>query len=138
MYSQGLPVFIAKAGGVAPAWFVLPVFLLVAAVAIGTFFWQFGRSRRMLEDWAKANALQLVEARFRWFFRGPFFWTSSKGQTVYRICVRTFEGHTHAGWARCGGWFLGLLTDKVSVIWDNPAPNSTGGFPVIMRPPNQG
>lgn len=111
------------------------LFGFVIVVAIASIFWQFSRSREMLEQWAAENGFQLIEARYRWIVRGPFFWTSSKGQTVYRIAVMTREGHRHTGWARCGGWFFGLFTYKVSVIWDHPAPHMSPSFPVIMRPP---
>jgi hypothetical protein len=111
--------------------FFIAFFFLMLGLGIFSFFWQFGRSRRMLEQWAGDQGYRLTDAEYRWFARGPFFWTSSKGQTVYRIAVVTPEGFRHTGWARCGGWFFGLLSRKVTVKWDNPPPGATRGFPVI-------
>src|SRR5262249_35973173 len=51
------------------------------------------------------------------FFRGPFFWTSSKGQTVYRVTVEV-KGAVRTGWVRCGSWWLGLRSEQVEVRWD--------------------
>ena len=55
---------------------------------------------------------------YRNVFRGPYFWTSSKGQTVYRVTVEV-RGGVRTGWVRCGGWWLGLLSDQAEVRWDN-------------------
>lgn len=110
--------------------------LLVVGLGMASFYWGRIRSRWMIEEWAQQNNLTILGAEYKWFSRGPFFWTSSKGQTVYRITAITPEGHHHTGWARCGGFFMGLLTNKVTVKWDNPQPNPTGGFPVILRERN--
>ena len=110
----------------------VPILLALILIGIGIYVWHFRRSRRMLEDWAQQNRFQSIEARYRWLMKGPFFWTSSKGQTVYRIAVVTSDGYRHTGWARCGGWWFGLLTNKVTAVWDGQPPYSPGGFPVIQ------
>jgi hypothetical protein len=53
---------------------------------------------------------------------------------VYRIAVQYPDGTIRQGYARCGGWLLGLLVDVVNVEWDAPDPRTAapGGFPVVM------
>ncbi len=98
----------------------LPVLLVLAALALVAviFFLHFSRSRQLLESWARQNNYQIVSSEHRYFFKGPFFWTSSDQQTVYYVTVETADGGTRNGWVRCGGWFTGMLSDQVDVRWD--------------------
>ena len=93
--------------------------LLVAIVAIGSMAWHFSRSRSILEQWAAEQGFEIVHREYRSFRRGPFFWTTSKGQTVYYVTVRDSTGNQRSGWVRCGGWFLGLMADKAEVRWED-------------------
>ena len=90
----------------------------VLLIGIVSLTWHFSRSRGMLERWAAENGYQLLSDEYRWISRGPFFWTTGKGQTVYRVSVRDSAGRVRNGWVKCGGFFLGLLSDKVQVRWD--------------------
>jgi hypothetical protein len=92
------------------------VALVIFAIS-AAFVWHFRRSRQLLENWAERNGFEILEAEYRHFFKGPFFWRSTKDQTVYRVTVRDRSG-VRSGWVRCGGWFLGLMTDKAEVRWD--------------------
>jgi hypothetical protein len=90
-------------------------------VAVGL-VWHSRRSRSLLERWAERHGYRIIDADYRNFFRGPFFWTSSKGQTIYRVTVDV-KGTVRSGWVRCGSRRLGLLSDQVEVRWDGaPAP----------------
>jgi hypothetical protein len=89
------------------------------AVLLGlTLWWHFGRSSSLLHQWAEKNGFRIVRQEYRSFFKDPFFWTSSKGQTVYYVVVEDSAGTQRSGWVRCGGWWLGLLSDNVEVRWD--------------------
>ena len=90
---------------------------LGGAIIGGGLYWQYIRSRSLLENWARQNNLELVQHEQRFLRRGPFFWTSSKGQTVFFVAVRDRQGQTRYGWVRCGGWWFGLLTRKTEVRW---------------------
>jgi hypothetical protein len=90
------------------------------AVLIGlSLWWHFGRSSSLLQLWAEINGYRIVRKEYRTFFRGPFFWSSSKGQTVYYVVVEDSAGERRSGYVRCGGWWLGLLSDRVEVRWDD-------------------
>ena len=93
---------------------MVPVMLLLVATI---FAWHYHRSRSLLERWAERNGSRILAAEYRHVFRGPFFWTSSKGQTVYRVTIEVMGG-VRTGWVRCGSWWLGLLSDRVEVRWD--------------------
>jgi hypothetical protein len=100
---------------------VLAVILVLGVVVllIASIFWQFSRSRAVLEHWAEKNKFTIIHSEYRNFVRGPFFWTASKAQTVYYVKVRDSNGKVRSGWVRCGGWFLGLLTDTAEVRWED-------------------
>ena len=99
---------------------LLPVVIVTFAclVALMTVL-VFRRSRRMLEGWAGRNGYELLEARRRWVFRGPFWWRTSDQQMVYRIVVQDQAGQVRRGYARVGGWVFGVLTPKIAVKWDD-------------------
>ncbi len=92
--------------------------LALGAVATLAIVWHFSRSSDLLHQWAERHGYRIVQQEYRNFFKGPFFWTSSKGQTVYYVTVEDRAGHRRNGWVRCGGWFLGLLSNDVEVRWD--------------------
>jgi hypothetical protein len=93
---------------------------LVAAVFIGlTLWWHFSRSASILEQWGQENGYRIVNREYRHVFKGPFFWTSSQGQTVYYVTVEDEQGNHRHGWVRCGSRFFGLLSDTAEVRWDD-------------------
>ena len=91
--------------------------VLILAVVILSIVWQFQRSNSLLQQWAEHNGYRIISQEYRSFFKGPFFW-SSKGQTVYYVVVKDSDGNMRRGWVRCGGWFLGLMSNNVEVRWD--------------------
>ena len=97
--------------------------LMIPAVLVFVVFalwWHYHTSSSRLQAWADENAFTILRKEYRNFLRGPFFWTTSKGQTVYRVTVRDKAGHIQEGWVRCGSWWLGLLSPQVDVRWDGP------------------
>ena len=92
------------------------IFVVLAILACS---WHFGRSSSMIQKWADGNQFQIVSKEYCWFFKGPFFWTSSRGQTVYRVVVEDSQGRSRSGYVRCGGFFLGLFTDQIEISWDD-------------------
>jgi hypothetical protein len=93
--------------------------ILVAVIVILTLVWHFSRSNALLHQWAKQNGYRIISQEYRNLFKGPFFWTSTKGQTVYYVVVEDDGGNERRGWVRCGGWWLGLLSDNVEVRWED-------------------
>jgi hypothetical protein len=93
--------------------------LMVLGFAVLSMIWHFSRSNSVLDQWAEDNGFELLSSEYRHFMRGPFFWTTSKGQTVYHVKVRTSSGEVKTGWVRCGGFFLGLLSDAAEVRWED-------------------
>jgi hypothetical protein len=100
---------------------LLPILLIAGVAAFGglMLWWHFSRSASLLDRWAERNGYRVLDREYRSFFKGPFFWTTSEGQTVYHVTVEDKEGRRRTGWVRCGGWFLGLLSDNVEVRWDD-------------------
>ncbi|MEK6234157.1 MAG: hypothetical protein N2C14_05570, partial [Planctomycetales bacterium] len=80
----------------------------IIVVIVGVMTWRSSRSRQMLDQWAMDNGYEILSSERRGFFRGPFFWTTGKGQVVFYVVVQALDGKTREGWIRCGGFFLGL------------------------------
>mgnify|MGYP001367836181 CR=1 FL=1 len=99
--------------------FQILMVLVVLGAAVLSMVWHFSRSNTVLEQWAEDNGFELLSSECCHFMRGPFFWTTSKGQTVYYVKVRTSSGHERTGWVRCGGFFLGLWSDAAEVRWED-------------------
>jgi hypothetical protein len=95
---------------------LLPVGFVILAVFV--IWWHYSRSSSLLEQWARRHGYRILSQEYCYFFKGPFFWTSSKDQVVYYVTVEDEEGRQRKGWVRCGGYFLGLLSDNVEVRWD--------------------
>src|SRR5438128_2193612 len=98
---------------------VVFVVALGVVAAIGLIAWHFSRSRFVLEHWADKQGFQILYSEYRYLLRGPFFWTTSRGQTVYYVRVRDRTGTERSSWVRCGGWFFGLMKNKAEVRWEN-------------------
>jgi hypothetical protein len=96
--------------------FVIIAFAILAILAM---VWHSGRSSSLLNQWAAQNGYRVISQEYRTFFKGPFFWTSTKGQTIYYVVIEDSGGNRRGGWVRCGGWWLGLLSDNVEVRWDD-------------------
>jgi len=90
-----------------------------AVLAAWLLVWHFKRARSLLDRWAKENGYEIVERSYRHLLKGPFFWTSSRGQAVYHVTVRDTQGSTRSGWLRCGGWWAGMFSDKTEVRWES-------------------
>ena len=91
------------------------------------------RSGILLDLWAAENGYRILERELRRFRRGPFFFTTSKGQEVYRVVVEDCQGAVRGGYVRCGSWVLGMLSSHVEVRWD-PELIHQPGFPVVFPP----
>jgi hypothetical protein len=90
---------------------------LIVIMAAGLTIWHYSRASEILTRWAQNSDYEIVSSRRCWFWRGPFFW-ASKSQEVYYVTVRTADGQLRRGWVRCGGMFLGVLSDEAKVRWD--------------------
>src|SRR5262245_57134799 len=95
--------------------------LVLGAMAIRrilVMWWRCDRSNARLHQWAASNGHHVVRQEYRHLRKGPFFWTSSKGQSVHYVIVEDSNGSRRSGWVRCGGWWLGLLSDHVEARWE--------------------
>lgn len=70
----------------------------------------------LLRRWASDHGFRILHCEFHHFSKGPFTWKSShRGQEVYHVRVRDFEGRERSGWVRCtSNWG----SDKTDVEWD--------------------
>jgi len=100
---------------------VVLILIFVAVVAV-SFSWSASRGSSILEKWAAENGYRLLAAEKRFLRLGPFFLRCGKGQVVYYFTIALSDGTTRSGYARCGGWFLGLMSDAIKVEWDDGAP----------------
>ena len=116
------------------------------------------RSKRLLKQWAAGNGYRIDSAEllgpplspsprvarpFAYRLAGaPSIWnewTTSYLQSIYRFEAANLGGESRVGWARVGGMFLGLLVNKVDVVWDDEVLTRTSGeFPYVVGGPGSG
>ncbi len=94
---------------------IIIVLVAVCWVAL-TCTWHWFRSRSLLKKWANENGFELVRMNQKKLYKSPF--VSSRHQEVFHIRVRDNKGRERSGWAKCGGYFLGFLVNKVEVTLD--------------------
>jgi hypothetical protein len=110
--------FVAAGDPKMEGYFGIAAFAVIVVLAILSMVWRFRRADSLLLQWADRHGYRIINQEYRSFLKGPFFWTSSKGQMVYYVTVKDSEGNIRRGWVRCGGWFIGMLSDHVDVSWD--------------------
>lgn len=92
--------------------------LAVAIITSGAVVWNLARSDAILQEWADGNGYEILEKSYCLFFRGPFFFRTTKDQVVYRVTVRDKAGNVGKGWVACGSWWFGLWSKEAKVRWD--------------------
>lgn len=76
-------------------------------------------ARYRIKQWAVRNGYTLVRCKICFANIGPFsYFATSGNQAVFRIEVINKEGEVRKAYARAGGFFFGLLRDRVEVKWD--------------------
>ncbi len=95
----------------------LQILLVLVALAVAMWVWTIRKSKRMVEEWARQQGMHLVSSEFRWWRRGPFFWKSSRNQTVLYVTVRMTDASIRSAFIRCGSWWWGLFQDQMEVKW---------------------
>ena len=93
--------------------------LLIVALALGMRAWR--AARTLLQVWANANALTILQARRAWLPPLSMLFTTSRFQVVYHVSV--YDEQTRrirSAWVRLGTWWLGLMNpDAIDVRWEN-------------------
>ncbi len=99
-----------------PFWIILPIFLILF---VGILVWSFSRAETILARWARRNGYEVLRAKFLFFGGKAFWWRRGRGHFVYYVTIRNAQGHIRRAYVRCGSWLLGLLSDHVTVEWDD-------------------
>lgn len=97
---------------------IILIVMLLITVGLATMAYRDRRSNELIQQWAADNGYRVLNAECRRFFRGPFFWTSSKSQTVYYVTFLDRHGWERRAYVRCGSWLGGPWSDKVNVAWE--------------------
>lgn len=76
-------------------------------------------AKRRIRHWAARNNYKILKCKICLTNIGPFsYFGTSGGQSVFRLEAVNAEGNIRTGYARAGGFFFGLLRDRVEVKWD--------------------
>jgi hypothetical protein len=80
----------------------------------------FFKGKSLLPRWAERNHYRVVQSEVRHWDRGPFLWTTNGfSQLVYRVELQDSHGNSRTAWLAFGDWWLGLLSHKVQVRWED-------------------
>ena len=99
-------------------WIVQIIGAGLLGLAFGLEVWRSRRSEKTIRDWARNSEYHLLMLRNVFPFAGPFFWTKSGQQTVFRVTIRDNAGAAKSAWLLCGHWWRGVLSDEIVVRWD--------------------
>jgi len=76
-------------------------------------------AKKRIQSWALQNNYKIEKCSLSFFDIGPFsYFGTSGGQYVFKIEAVNFEGKRRIGYARAGGFFFGLLRERVKVKWN--------------------
>jgi hypothetical protein len=89
----------------------------VAALLCFVVVWSHRRAEFLLRRWAEQNGFHIIAQKERKFFRGPFFWNSSKNQMVYHVTVEDAGGNLCSGFVRLGSWTRSIFSDNIEANW---------------------
>lgn len=98
---------------------VITAVLIFGVLAITLGFAARQRQHQLVNLWMEEHGFELIECHRRLFWNGPFTFRTSKSQAVFRVKARDKSGVTQSGHVRVGGYFLGILSDQVTVVWDD-------------------
>ncbi|MDG3002276.1 hypothetical protein [Paludisphaera mucosa] len=104
----------------------LAVVLATILAILALIVWSARDVERRLRRWADEQGLTIVSQRLARFWRGPFFWKSTRTDYVYRLTVRDSDGRLAEGWARLPGLAVGPFGRWVQVRWVDKAPATSG------------
>lgn len=93
------------------------IFVVLISLVLGLNYLASRKARQLIHGWADACGYRILNLEFRWFRRGPFFWTSGKGQLVYYVVLMDQDQRRQA-FVRCGSFWLGMLSDNMDVRWE--------------------
>ena len=97
------------------------MFLVILAFCVVALIFRQKRVDTLLDSWAAANGVEIIDRTLGLFRRGPFFFTLGH-QVVYHLVVRDRIGVERGCWVRLGSFFMGLLSDKVEARWEKGDP----------------
>lgn len=86
-------------------------------IIVALFIWSGRQQKARLEKWAIERRFELLEAKPCFLLRGPFQWSASRHQAVYRLTILDAHGERFCGWA-CLGHFSWFTPDEFRVEWD--------------------
>jgi hypothetical protein len=98
--------------------------ILVVAVPfiiIALFVWgvlRLRRGRAAIQVALEQAGYEVVKMERRIVRQGPFLWTTSNSQIVYRVLVSERSGRQRTAWARWGRTWL-PEPDKLDLKWDD-------------------
>ena len=76
-------------------------------------------AKKRIMSWALRNNYTIEKCSICLYDIGPFsYFGTSGGQYIFKIEAINIEGKRRTGYARAGGFFLGLLRNRVEVKWD--------------------
>jgi hypothetical protein len=113
-----MPLWLQILGVLCTILCVLPCLAPIAYLALATQRKTDEAYRMYIKKWASEYGWEIVHCQRRRF--GSPWMLSNTAQGIYHVTVLYQEGQPRIrrAWLRCGGWFLGSMTEKVEMRWD--------------------
>jgi hypothetical protein len=121
-------------GGLCTGALILPIFIL-------WFWWMKRYARRyserlqtLLPEWANKEGFGILFQERLPFWSTPF--VPSSYVVHYRVVVEDAQGRRRRGWVQFGGWPLGIFSQRVRVVWEEPQPAQDASSNAASDPRN--
>lgn len=112
---------------------VIAVAALVLRLRVGyiTGYSKWKRGGELLDEWARANRYEILNAYQCAYWAGPFTLRSNGFQCVYKVALQDVTGEVHHAWLRFGSWFRGVGADDIAIRWIDGEPDfeEIAGYP---------
>jgi len=92
--------------------------VLIVGIALGLEHRRSRRCQQFIRAWAEENNYRLIEVRNMFPFAGPFLWTRSGPQAVFRVSIYEGTGVIRSAWLLCGNWWGRITSNDIRVHWD--------------------
>ena len=104
----------------AKTFLVFAIGLIFVTIGFVALWLSRARSKKILNQWAERNEIELLSSEQGFLAFGPFkWWTTSRNQTIFHLRVRDRDGLERSAWARCGSHFGGVFfSDEIEIQWD--------------------
>lgn len=79
---------------------------------------------RRLREWAEREGCRIVDAKYKFFGRGPFMWRTAAKKVLFYVTVEYPSAEVKTAWVLVGNAVFGPYSRSIEVKWDHESHNN--------------